>query len=514
MEFLFFYKPLLVLSIIFAVFALWLFETEKKNLSLIFLFVCSCCLGLFIGTLDPFINLWDEQYHALVAKNLIENPFKPILIKEPVFGFLETSWSYCHVWLHKQPLFLWQIALSLKFFGLTEIGVRFPSVLMHALLVFFVYRTGKLLVSSKTGFYGALMFTFSYFPIEFVSGFYPTDHNDNAFFFYSFLSIWALIEYGKSKKLIFLILIGIFSGCAILCKWLTGLIVYAAWLAAICFGSKKHILKSQFKDLFLSLFICCVVFLPWQIFAFSHYPKEYGQSMAFNSKHVFQALEGHGGDVFFYYNALYEQFGEGLFIPPLVLLCFVLMVKMLRDKTLFIICITVVTLTYLFFTLVKTKMYGYVFDTFPFFILGIAFALEKTQEKIAFYIKSNTVKKLISTILLLTLSFFLFDFEKIYKHHSNKDRAKSRNNEIKEKQFYKAVKEKFVDDNYLIFNANMSFESHVLAIFYTDFPAFGFVLTKSQIEHAKALKYKLLAIDDKKLPEYIINDNEIVKIRY
>ncbi|HRT53356.1 MAG TPA: hypothetical protein P5291_04705, partial [Flavobacteriales bacterium] len=34
------------------------------------------------AALDPFLNDWDEAYHAVVAKNLMEHPLTPMLYRE------------------------------------------------------------------------------------------------------------------------------------------------------------------------------------------------------------------------------------------------------------------------------------------------------------------------------------------------------------------------------------------------------------------------------------------------
>jgi 4-amino-4-deoxy-L-arabinose transferase-like glycosyltransferase len=84
-----------------------------------------------MANLDHFLILWDEQYHALVAKNMLKNPFKPTLYPVELLDYDYRNWSANYIWLHKQPLFLWQIALSLKIFGTTELAVRLPSILLH-----------------------------------------------------------------------------------------------------------------------------------------------------------------------------------------------------------------------------------------------------------------------------------------------------------------------------------------------------------------------------------------------
>lgn len=490
------------------------FQFNKRKTGIILLYPGSFLLGLFLVNLDPFINLWDEQFHALVAKNLIETPLKPILIKEPLFGFSKSTWSYCNIWLHKQPLFLWQIALSMNLFGTNEIAIRLPSVLMHSIMIYFVFRTGKILISDKVGYYSALFFSCSYFPLEYLTGFYATDHNDNAFLFYSFASIWALIEYSSSKNIVFALIVGLSSGAAVMCKWLTGLMVYGLWLIVLFINRKKRFFLNSLKIFSLSLIISISVFLPWQIFASINYPVEYRNSMDFNAKHISEPLEGHDGDVFFYYKAMYEQFGEGLIIPPLVLISFCILIYHLKNDEYRIIVSLTIIVTYLFFSFVETKMYGYVFVTFPFFILGIAHIHHLTLTKFEIRVKSIFLNHIFKFIVTLLIVFLLFDSDKIYKHHSDKERKGSRNIKIKEKKFYLSLKDKIGEGKYILFNCNTSIQSHILGIFYTDYPSFSFILSKDEISKAQRLNYKLVAIDDGKLPNDILENNSILKIKF
>jgi len=512
----FFSNNYFITSIILILLSILSFQAKRERFALTFLFLSSIILGFFVAKLDPFINLWDEQFHALVAKNMISHPFKPTLIEEPVFDFVSTHWSYGTIWLHKQPLFLWQMAASLNLFGFNELGVRFPSILMHALMIFFIYRIGEIFISKNIGFYAALFFTCSYFPLEYLTGFYATDHNDISFFFYEFAAIWALTEYYHTKKNIYLILVGVFSGSAILCKWLIGLLVYAVWFILILSNKKRTIFFKESLNLVSSFFICTIIFLPWQVYSYLKYPQEYLTEMAFNSKHISEPLEGHGGDFFFYYNALFEEFGEGAIIPPLILVCFISMIYFLKNKNHKLILISSTTILYLFFTFVSTKMYGYVLVVFPFFILGLAFAYTALLDRVISLITKNYLKEITITLTTITILLFLFNSGKLYKHHSNLEygRYKSRLIDVREKQLFIELKNHFGDKKCLIFNCNTSLQSHILAIFYTNFPSFNYILNNDQITKAKKLGYILISIDDGNLPNQIKGDRSIIKIKF
>src|SRR5688572_20890086 len=109
----------LVCGVMLLMASVFLFETGKLKLSLIVLTVGGFLLRLLMTHTDPFLYDWDEQYHALVARNLTEHPGTPMLYKNPLLPVDITRWADNHIWLHKPPLFLWLIAISVEIFGAT-----------------------------------------------------------------------------------------------------------------------------------------------------------------------------------------------------------------------------------------------------------------------------------------------------------------------------------------------------------------------------------------------------------
>src|SRR5690606_9343736 len=105
-----------------------------------------------------------------------------------------------------------------------------------------------------------------------------------------------------------------------------------------------------------SLIICCIVFLPWQLYILHRFPDMAAYVYEFNRRHITEALEGHEGGYFYYFKFLKDLFGQFLylFIPIGMLLS-------IRNKTIkqnlnwgVIIAISFV---FLFFSIiVKTKV--------------------------------------------------------------------------------------------------------------------------------------------------------------
>lgn len=80
----------------------------KDNIRLISILIIGFVLRISAILIDPFLHPWDERFHALVARNMIDNPFVPILRVNPITtNFDPNMWCCNHIWLHKQPLFMW-----------------------------------------------------------------------------------------------------------------------------------------------------------------------------------------------------------------------------------------------------------------------------------------------------------------------------------------------------------------------------------------------------------------------
>ena len=181
---------LLIVGLSFLLGSIVFFVNKKITIAISLLFFFALFLFIFAALLDPFLNIWDERFHALVAKNLLQHPLKPTLYDNPGITIVYAPWDRYVIWLHKQPFFLWQIAISYKIFGITEFAARIPSVILSSLLVPIYYRSGKILVNRNTGYYTAFFITTSFLLFELISGYQGVDHNDVAFLFYVSASIW------------------------------------------------------------------------------------------------------------------------------------------------------------------------------------------------------------------------------------------------------------------------------------------------------------------------------------
>ena len=506
--------PLLMSAIIIIV-SIIFFHIDKKQTGLILLFLGSVGLGFFIANLDHFLILWDEQYHALIAKNMMSNPLMPTLYSNPLVEYDYRNWTGNYIWLHKPPLFLWQIALSLKLFGINELAVRIPSIIMHAITTLMIYRIGKISYNTNVGYYGALFFSVAYYPLELVAGRYATDHNDVAFLFYVTASFWAWFEYQFSQKKYWLIFIGIFSGCAVLVKWLVGLLIYSLWLISLGINDKKKWLKwKSYFPIVYSLLFSMLVFLPWQIFIFYKYPQEAKYENLLNVKHFFEPLEGHEGNFWFHFNAIKNIYGSGDAIPFLLLIGLFLLIKNSVAKIYGVAILSAIVIIYGFYTIAATKMVAFCIIVSPFAFLGLGALIDSLTNLLTSKIKLNNFELLFRSIASIVICFFLINLSKIQNYHTTwkpYDNC-NRESELAEMLLIRKLPNILHNDRYVIFNTNTRLNGHIPIMFYTNYIAYDFTPTEKQIDVIKNKMYKIAILDSGVLPDFIRNDKDIIKI--
>ncbi len=491
----------------------------------VFLFLSALFLFVFATSLDSFLHLWDERYHALVARNMMTHPFKPMLYSDLALNQDYEGWYKGHVWLHKQPLFMWQMALSMKVFGINLFALRLPSALLSAAMVVAIYRSGKLLVNTSVGFIAATLMLSSYWWFGLVAGRHQMDHNDVAFLCYISMSIWAWIEYQQCKKWYWLIFIGAFSGAAVLCKWLAGLFVFGIW--GIYGLLNLHQFKFQFTSGLAAIAISTLIFLPWQLYASSTFPEIYEAEQAHNWEHLTTPLSYNTPNDYLYYvrniGKTYNIVWAGWLLIGLFV--FPLSWKYSKIKVSMIVgfCVQLA-----FFSLAQSKMPSYTLVGWLIALLAIANLFYLPIKLFYKTYWSNYVKTIILTlfiVFIITIRLFLgnqLPFAKtassnqdesystftnsVLEFESNKcDPSHIHNKLIENTKLLKSIR---LDDNYVLFNVN---GLHIIeAMFYTGIPVYNNYPKENEIIELLDKDRRIAVIkSDKSLPDYFNKYPEI-----
>lgn len=325
----------------------------------------------FGPAMDPFLHTWDERYHALVAKNMIGHMLEPMLYKEHVLPYDPLSWTEGHIWLHKPPFTLWCMSISMRLFGATVFAARFPSLLASTLGIALSYGIIRRFFGRRVGFIAAFLYTVQGMVIEVSSGRVATDHVDALFAFLIPLSIYTYQRWSEGRSWIWVGLSGVTLGAAVLTKWLPALI--AVPVCGLYFmGRRKWTWRVLLGAAAVQLAVGALVAAPWVIYASNTFPEIYAHEARMRGEHITHVLDGQGGSVLYYVDRLRIAYGELVYLP-----CAWFVWSLSRHAGFRTARWSILLWWlgfYLFFSLVSTKMQGYVMPaTIPVLAIAAAF---------------------------------------------------------------------------------------------------------------------------------------------
>lgn len=474
-----------------------LFYNIKPYAGIIFIFSLGLALRLYIAQIDPMLHDWDERFHALVAKNIIQHPLKPMLYVNQYFDTDPFNWTYNHIWLHKQPLFLWQMALSMKIFGTSELAMRLPSVLMGSLMIVLLYRITLIVSKSKwAALFAALLLACNNYQLNLISGREGMDHNDIAFGFYVLASFWAYAEYLYTQKTKWIILIGIFAGCAILNKWLTGLLVFAPWGIQAIIDIVKNKKWQSLIHLLIALLICTIVFAPWQIYILTQFHDIAQHEYQLNTQHIWSVVEGHNGGIWYYLNHFPDYFGWQInYFVPIGLILLTVKKSIPYQYKLLLGIPTIIVFCFFSF-LVQTKVTGFFFVVAPLCLVLSAIALLQIKNWAG---KFGTI----ATFVLVPICiYYAINIEQINKYSNE---TSYRPSKIYNDSVYQNLNKLIPKDIHIVVNCNQM--EHVDIMFYNnELEAYHHTIPEKEFIAKTKNGIKIAAFesrDNYPLPDYI-----------
>lgn len=393
------FGSILLIICIFLFWSAWLkAKQEKANIAVLLIILAGLLLRIYTAT-DGNLHPWDERFHALVAKNLIAHPLIPTLYENPVLPYDYKGWGSNHIWLHKQPLPLWAMALSLKLFGISAFAVRIPSLLISTLAIWLTFQIGRYLFNRKIGLLAAGLHAIHGLIIELTAGRVATDHIDIFFLFFIELGVLAAIISLDDRKKWALVLTGVSIGCAILTKWLPALIVLPIW--CLLYLDRKGFQRKMVLDLLIIMIACTVVALPWQLYIHHTFPLEAVWESKYNVLHIVEGLGGHDEPFYYHLNVIRMIYGELIYLPLLWLLWVIVNNRFKKFRWIAIACWIWVPLA--FFSVVRTKMPGYTIFSAPAYFLLTAFFVRYLR-LLSIKFKNDYLKKLILLVMFLLIA--------------------------------------------------------------------------------------------------------------
>jgi len=336
------------------------------------------CLALVLRVfcaLDGHLHAWDERYHALVAKNLLDHPLRPTLYEHPVLPFDYRDWLHNHVWLHKQPLALWLISLAIAVFGAAPFVVRLPSIVLSLVAVGCSYELGRRWRGPQVGWVAGFFHAINGFLIELTSGRQPTDHVDATFIALVQLGITVAVLWvpGRPRSGVgYVLSVGVLGGLAALAKSPVAALLFLVAAPVVAARGRRGVLS-----LGAAAVISVLVYLPWQLYVARAFPLEAAWENAYTVLHLTEVLEGHSGGWAFHLVRIPRFFGEAS--PVVLILWLVWRWRPDRPAAALVIWLAV---PYLFFSFAATKMPAYPMVAAPAFCLILADVVAMARERL------------------------------------------------------------------------------------------------------------------------------------
>jgi 4-amino-4-deoxy-L-arabinose transferase len=366
-----------------------------------------------------------------------------------------------------------------------------------------VFRIGELAFNRLTGYIGAALVAFSYYTLELTSGAIGMDHNDVAFGAYLTASVWAYYEYRRGRQKRWLIAVALFAGCAVLCKWLAGMVVYGGWGLDILLNSERRRDILEYRNLLLSAAVATAIVLPWQVYIHAKFPVESAYELFYNSLHLTKALEGHSGDWTFHFGMLPFHYGPA--VLGLIIIGIILALRQYRTTVVPLVAICAAI--FLLFTFAATKMASYTFVSSSFLFLFAAVPVSKIYEILESRFAKKTAAVAIYSLLLLLVwlnarpaLIYSLHFEDSSNGLVGPLNRKARASNVR---VYKALNSE-VPPGTVVFNANE--DDEVAAMFYSDRNVYSKLPSPEEWNALKAKNLKLAifpARPEQELPDYI-----------
>jgi len=346
----------------------------------------------FSAANHPYISLWDEAYHAVVAKNMLSNPLKPVLYKNPVLEYDFKDWTNNHIWLHKPPVTFWLMALSIYISGDEEIIFRMPSIILSTLSIFVTFFCGRHLVGIIPALIASFFQSINPLYIRLVSGTIPVDHVDVVFSFFVQITFFSFVTAGRKNSHFLFLLSGILLGLGYLTKSLPIFVSFAATIPILWNG--KQFIKPMIKNLLYSLLGFILIAMPWNIYTKMMWPAEYTYEKNYTLMHIFKAVEGHDHPIQYYWYLIRDHFGTSaniyttylIIVGSLLYAMFTLIYKSnlknettttdhVNKKKQLLALLLWALIPYAVFSLTATKMYSYIAPSVPAILLLVGYSI-------------------------------------------------------------------------------------------------------------------------------------------
>ena len=349
------------------------------------------------------LHVWDESFHALVAKNLIDAPLRPVLYRAPALPYDSHDWMANHVWLHKPPGALWLMAGSMRLFGANEVALRIPSVLLSVLSVFLTFLIARQLLTKEVALLAAAFQAVNGFLISLAAGRRVADHVDTALILFVELAVFLAIVFARSRRWPWLLLAGASVGAGLLTKTFPALV--AVPVAFACFTAVAGIRPAI-------LWTCAMVAGaatvagPWTLFIWNRFPIEAAAESSYTILHISAVVEGQQTRWWTYLADLPRFFGE---LTPIGLGLGAAAVAANATRPEQRLLLVWLAVPYVVFSLVATRLPAYVMIAAPAIFILLAAGVDRGRDLLPARGPGRAVGVAVLVLMVLLTGRFLLE---------------------------------------------------------------------------------------------------------
>jgi 4-amino-4-deoxy-L-arabinose transferase-like glycosyltransferase len=319
---------------------------------------------------------WDEPFYSSRALMVVQYG-DCIDQSDKALGGL---WTGAH-----PPLVIWMMAASIKIFGVSEFGFRFPIAITGIILVVFFYRLVLFLFNEKIALYSTLILLLN----AYVTQYSRMAQLDIPVLMFLLLSFYYLAK-GIQQSFYNYIISGVFLGFALLSKIIVGFfipIIFLFFILYILIIEKKFD-KKLAAGFLVQCFVGFLIALPWFVLVTMKLGSAYWEQAV--NYHVLgrmgSALENHSSPLGLFY-WIHQTFNRiNLFFPFLLYGIYIFYKKNVINKELKVLISFWFIIPFLVFTLTATKFHTYILNfilpEILFCGIGVYYALE-SQVKVS-----------------------------------------------------------------------------------------------------------------------------------
>jgi len=264
------------------------------------------CRGIVLGAMvaafammvtnlgHPSLKGLDESFHAVVAQHLIDHPLTPTLYEKPFLDFGD-DWQHAHVWLHKPPVALWQMAAAMAIGGVNTLAMRLPSAILLCASAWLTFCTVRRLANPAVAIVPAVIQLLLPATWMLAYGYAFSDHVDVAMLFWTQAAMLLLVRSVQTGHLSDAAWCGVAQGVAWLTKSHPAFIVTG--VAAFLFLATRSNrfapspAKLSGRQFVVLIGATLATILPWTLYTAIRFPQEFAASQGMILHHLTQNVE-------------------------------------------------------------------------------------------------------------------------------------------------------------------------------------------------------------------------------